>query len=137
VEVLVAATLLGLIASITASIFTISNRSTRQSGIAATTLAAIDSDISGIKQLAEVLTCCPGSCTTNQNTISDAITTGTACTSGSSPGVASYYFPKQASDVTSFTDACNATTPANDSITSTLIDSINARTLPSGIFSDE
>ncbi|MFN5119709.1 MAG: type II secretion system protein J [Cyanobacteriota bacterium] len=132
VEVLIAAALLGLIASITASIFSISNRSTRQSGIAATALAAIDNDISGIKQLAETLTCCPGGCTTDQTLINSAITAGTQCKSGSSSGVSSYYFPLAAGDVTAFTNACNATTAVNDSITSTLITSINARPLPSG-----
>ena len=37
--------------------------------------------------------------------------------------------------MTTFTNACNATTSANDSITSTLITAINARTLPSGVAS--
>lgn len=134
-EVLVAASLLGLIGSIVVSMFNLTTRTTTQTTTTANTLAAIDNDISQIKQLAETLTCCPGSCTTNQTIINTAISAGTKCTSGSSPGLSSYYFPIVAGDVTTFTNACAATTAAGDLITSTLITSINALPLPSGIAS--
>ena len=132
VEVVIAASLLGLVISISATMFSISNRSTRQSGTAANTLAAIDTDISKIKEVAETLTCCPGSCTTNQTTINTAKTNG-KCANPSNPGDSSYYFPLQSADVTTFSNACNATTAANDSISQSFISSINALPLPSGI----
>ena len=129
VEVVVAVALLGLIGSITANVYGVITRSTTSTSTAANTLAAIDSDISRIKQISETLTCCPGSCTTNATTIATAVA-NSKC-GGSTPGLSSYYWPLVSGDVTTFEAACNATL-ANGAIETAMLSAINGLTQPTG-----
>lgn len=126
-EVIVAAGLAALIGSIVVSIFSISTRSTTSTTAAANTLSAIDSDISRIKQIAETLTCCPGSCTT---TVTSADVSTGKC-GGNTPGLSNYYWPLQAADITTFTTACNASS-SNGAIETAMLSAINALAQPAG-----
>ena len=139
-EVIIAAALIGLVGSIAGILFNVTARSTSSSTTAANTLAAVDSDLSRVKQLAEKLTCCPDSCTTDDAIVSAGITNG-YCDNSNIIGQSDYYFPliKAGTNGTSaldkFINACNATTAANDTITLTLITAINSLPLPNGITS--
>lgn len=126
-EVMVAAALAALIGSIVASLFSVTTRSTTSTTAAANTLSAIDSDISRIKQIAETLTCCPGSCTT---TVTSTDVSSGKC-GGNTPGLSNYYWPLQAADITTFTTACDASS-SNGAIETAMLSAINALPQPAG-----
>lgn len=116
-EILVGVTLLALVSAGTAILITVANRDLTVSTSQASTQAAIDSDISRARKLAEDYTCCPGSCTTNVSTINTARSNG-RCVGNVNDST--YYFPQQNTsqfpDVDTFVNAC-----ANGTLTANLI----------------
>lgn len=119
VEILIGVVLLLLAASGSAVLITVANRLLGTSTSQSNAQAAIDSDISRARRLAEDYTCCPGSCT------ADAATITAARASGKCAGTANdstYYFPQQSNDVTGFDGVC-----ANGTLTANLITAIQAQ----------
>ncbi|MFM7086071.1 MAG: type II secretion system protein J [Cyanobium sp.] len=108
-EVVVGVALLAGVAAGSAVLISVANRMLGTSTTHNNAQAAIDSDISRARKLAEDYTCCPGSCTTNATTIAAARTTG-RCAPNAQVNDSTYYFPQLETttypDVTGFTNAC-------------------------------
>ena len=103
VEILVGVVLLAVVASGSAVLISVANRLLGTSTSQSNAQAAVDSDISRARKLAEDYTCCPGSCT------ADAATITTACAAGKCLGNvndSTYYFPQLSADIPTFTAAC-------------------------------
>lgn len=125
VEILIGVGLLLLAASGSAMLITAANSMLGTSTSQNDAQAAIDSDISRARKLAEDYTCCPGSCTTDATLISAARSSGKCA---GNVNDSTYYFPQQAADVDTFSSAC-----ANGSITGNLIAAIQGQGAISGI----
>lgn len=129
VEILIGVVLLVLVASGSALLISAANSMLGTSTSQNDAQAAIDSDISRARKLAEDYTCCPGSCTADAATISTARSNG-QCLGNANDST--YYFPQkdtvQNPDVTSFSNAC-----ANGTVTTNLISAIQALGTLSGI----
>lgn len=107
VEILIGVVMLALVASGSAMLITVANRMLGTSTSQNNAQAAIDSDISRVRKLAEDYTCCPGSCTSNAATITTARGSG-RCLGNANDST--YYFPQLAADIPAFTTACEAGT---------------------------
>jgi prepilin-type N-terminal cleavage/methylation domain-containing protein len=124
-EILVGVALLAVVASGSAMLITMANRMLGTSTTQNNAQAAIDSDISGARKLAENYTCCPGSCTADTTAINTARGSGKCL---GSVNDSTYYFPQQAADVTTFSNACTAGT-----LTANLIAAIQSMGTLNGI----
>jgi prepilin-type N-terminal cleavage/methylation domain-containing protein len=125
IEVVVGVVLLAVVAAGSAVLISVSNSMLTTSTSQSNTQAAIDSDISRARKLAEDYTCCPGSCTANAATIAAARTSG-KCIGNANDST--YYFPQQTADVATFTSAC-----ASGTLTTNLITAIEALGNVSGV----
>jgi len=123
VEILIGVVLLALVASGSAVLIMVANTMLGTSTSRNNAQAAIDSDIARARKLAEDYTCCPGSCTVDPATITNARASG-QCVGNANDST--YYFPQkdtvQNPDVTSFSAAC-----ANGTVTDNLITAIQAQ----------
>ncbi|KEF41342.1 MAG: hypothetical protein ER33_11885 [Cyanobium sp. CACIAM 14] len=128
VEILVGAVLLAIVGSLTALVFSVSNRSTVSSTAIANANAAIDTDVSRIKEVAERFTCCSGTCTADATAIATAVAAGTCA---GSVGDSTYYFPQNPD--TNTTATANFTSACASGLTTNLISQIPAASLPAGI----
>ncbi|MFM7311794.1 MAG: type II secretion system protein J [Cyanobium sp.] len=110
-EVVVGIALLALVASGSTLLISVANRMLGTSTTQNNAQAAIDSDISRARKLAEDYTCCPGSCSADAATLSAARSSG-RCLGNANDST--YYFPQQSGDVDAFTTSCsNGTITAN------------------------
>lgn len=114
IEVVVGVALLAIVASGSAMLITVANSMLSISTSQNNTQAAIDSDISRARKLAEDYTCCPGSCTADAATIAAARSSG-KCIGNANDST--YYFPQQSADVATFTATCVNGTLVNNLIT--------------------
>lgn len=113
-EILVGVVLLALVSTGTASLISLANSNLSSSTSQNSSQAAIDSDISRARKLAEDYTCCPGSCTADPGTITTAKTAGRCA---GNVNDSTYYFPQQSNDITAFTSACSTGTLTTNLIT--------------------
>lgn len=124
-ELLVSAALLAVVSSGTALLISLANSSLTSSTTLAAAQAAIDSDISRARKLAEDYSCCPGRCTANANALATARSQGKCA---GNVNDSTYYFPQLDADVPAFLNAC-----ANGTLTANLITEIQALGPLSGI----
>lgn len=117
-EILIGVVMLAFVASGSAILITVANRMLGSSTSQNNAQAAIDSDTSRARKLAEDYTCCPGSCTSNVSTITAARSSG-KCLGNANDST--YYFPQLAADIPTFTTACESGT-----LTANLITAIQA-----------
>jgi len=131
VEILIGVVLLAVAASGSALLITTANRQLGSSESLGGAQAAIDSDLSRIRRLAEDYTCCPGSCTADAAEIQAA---GVAGKCQGSVGDSAYYFPQQSAEITTFAGPPHASSLCgNGQLTANLITAIQAQGTLSGI----
>ena len=123
VETIVSALLLALLVASTASLFTTATQSVRRTGVLAEANAAIDTDISRIRELIERYTYCTGTWSTSPGSPCNAVPYVQANGLPNSY----YYFPATASDIPAFFAACEASS-ASAHLTAPLITAMNALT---------
>ena len=117
--------LLAVVASGSAVLISVANNMLTTSTSQNNAQAAIDSDISRARKLAEDYTCCPGFCTTDATHIASARLSGKCI---GNPHDSTYYFPQQTLDVDTFTAICS-----NGTLTTALIAAIQAIGNVSGV----
>ena len=117
--------LLAVVASGSAVLISVANNMLTTSTSQNNAQAAIDSDISRARKLAEDYTCCPGFCTTDATQIASARLSGKCI---GNPNDSTYYFPQQTLDVDTFTAICS-----NGTLTTALIAAIQAIGNVSGV----
>lgn len=133
VEVLVSFALIAILAGAITSVFNSGNTAFKLTRSDNLLEATVDKDLAVVKDISFRLTCCSGSCTTNQTSINNAAT----CTEKTA-GRQNYYFPKPGTtiadtpEITSFKSKCNSTGLVDD-LVSAIQSETSGSTLPDGI----
>jgi prepilin-type N-terminal cleavage/methylation domain-containing protein len=119
IEVLIGSIVFALAVAATFALFNLALGAIRKTEAQSTANAAIDADVSAIKQLAEQY----NACTVGSGSF-------VACT-GQALGNSWYYYPQNSTNETAFRTACASGT-ASIHITNNLINAINSRSQPTG-----